>query len=764
MAGGTDLLGQMMDEILPEYPEVIINLKNIPGMDYIKEEGNLLKIGAFTRLEDIAHDKSVKDNYTALAEAAHGAASPHIREMGSIAGNICQSNRCWYYWFPDNTFHCIRKGGKICNALTGENRYHSIFGAARVATTPCSAKCPGTVNIPLYLSKIREGKLREAANILLDSNPIPALTGRVCPHTCEGDCNRGEFDEAVSIRTVERFMGDYILENSSKLIKPPATDSGKSVAIVGSGPAGLSAAFYLRRSGHRVTVFDKMAEPGGMLAYAIPPYRLPKDVVRKQIKALQNTGIEFKTKVNIGTDITLDSLKQKFNSLFLASGTWEQPSLRIEDEKLLESGLDFLTNVNLGSRKAPGRKVLVIGGGNVAVDVAITALRLGATEVTMACLECRTEMPAFPEEMEQAVAEGVQLLPSWGPSRILKANGKVSGMELVQCTSVFDREGRFSPAFDNKVKKTIAADQIMLAIGQRTDLAFLDPSVKVERGLIIVDKDTQATSIPGVFAGGDVTSGPASVIEAIAAGRRAAEAIDHYLKENGKQSTVRGMETPEALEKFNSDYLRITSRLKAPERPVAERTMDREDVLGLDQNQIETEANRCFNCGCVAVNTSDIAPVLVALNAKIKTTRRTIQAEDFCGAGLMKTTTLDPDELVTEIQIPKPKPGSKQSFLKFRLRNSIDFPILSVSTVFSIDSDKFHDARIILGAVAPVPLRAKEAEDFLKGKVSSEEVAEQASVIAVKGTTTLAKNKHKVEIAKALVRRAILAARNGNPR
>ncbi len=458
-AGGTDLLGQMMDEILPQYPEVIVDIKNIPDMDYIREEANILKIGALTRLEDISKDKSVKDNYAALAEAAEKVASPHIREMGTIAGNICQSNRCWYYWFPNNRFNCIRKGGKICNALTGENRYHSIFGAAKVVTTSCTLECPGSVNIPSYLSKIREGKLSEAAGILLEHNPLPALTGRVCPHTCEKGCNRGDFDEAVSVRTVERFMGDYILENASKLIKALKTSSKKTVAIAGSGPAGLSAAYYLRKSGHSVTVFDKMPEPGGMLTYTIPTYRLPKDVVRKQINALKNMGIEFKTRVNVGTDVTVENLKQRFDCVFLANGAWGRPSLGIEDEELLVPGLDFLTNTNLGSRLPPGRKVLVIGGGNVAVDVALTALRLGAEDVTMACLECREEIPAYPEEIEQALAEGVKLMPSRGPVRVLKTNGKVFGMEMVECAAVFDNEGRFSPIFDNTVKETVEADQ-----------------------------------------------------------------------------------------------------------------------------------------------------------------------------------------------------------------------------------------------------------------------------------------------------------------
>jgi len=251
IAGGTDLVGQMKDEILPEFPEVIVNIKTVPDLDYIREEGNTLKIGALTMLEDIAKNEVVNGKYTVLAEAAHRTASPHIREMGTIAGNICQSTRCWYYWSPNNRFHCMRKGDSgVCYALVGDNRYHSIFGAVKVTSPPCSSECPASVNISSYMSRIRDGDLPGAAKLLLDANPIPAITGRVCPHFCEQGCNRGDFDEAISVRSIERFLGDYILENATEVISPPKVDTGKSIAIVGSGPAGLSAAYYLRRFGH----------------------------------------------------------------------------------------------------------------------------------------------------------------------------------------------------------------------------------------------------------------------------------------------------------------------------------------------------------------------------------------------------------------------------------------------------------------------------------------------------------------------------------
>ena len=757
IAGGTDLLGTLKDEILPDYPETLVNIKTIPGMDYIKEEEGMLKIGALTLLSDVALNGKVKGKYAALAEAASRVAHPHIREMGTIGGNICQLPRCWYFRLPNNRFYCLRKGGKECYALTGEGRYHSIFGGTRVNGTPCSKDCPANVDIPSYLSKIREGDMVGAAKILLNFNPLPAITGRVCSYYCESECNRGHFDEPTSIRSVERFMGDYILENAGEMFKSPQHETKKSVAIVGSGPAGISAAYYLRRLGHSITIFEAMEKPGGMLTYGIPPYRLPKDVVRRQIKALEGTGIQFKLKVDVGRDVTLVDLQRDFDAVFCATGAWGQSSLGIENEELLLSGLEFLTQVNFGLKTAPGRRILVIGGGNVAVDVAINALRLGAEQVTVACLENREEMPAMQKEVEQAIEEGVKLMPSWGPSRILKTKGKVSGMELVRCTSVFDSDGSFSPTFDHHSKKTVEVDQIILAIGQKPVLSFAEPLLKVERGLITVDPATQATNIANVFAGGDVTSGPASVITAIAAGRRAANSIDQYLK--GKETAGEGEEKVKSLARFNSDYLKKVSRVKAPELPISQRGIDTEDVLSLSWSAAETEVNRCFNCGCLAVNLSDIAPALIALDAEIKTTKRVIEAEKFFAVKGYKTTVLDANEIVTEIQVPTPASGTKSAFIKFALRKSIDFPIVNCAVMINGGS-----ARICLNAIFNKPYRARAAEEAIAGKSIDEANAEAAGEAAVSGAVVLEANRYKVQIAKVMVKRAILACQSFFPK
>ncbi|MEK6624437.1 MAG: FAD-dependent oxidoreductase, partial [Bdellovibrionota bacterium] len=540
IAGGTDLLGTLKDKIHPEGPETVIDLKSIAGLSYVKADKKVLRIGALTTLREIATHQMIKEKYNLLAQAARSVASPQIRNMGTIGGNICQEPRCWYYRAPDNQFHCLRKGGTKCGAILGDNRYHSIFGGARVAAPSCTSACPGNVEIGTYMGHMRDGEIGKAAETLLLNNPLPAMTGRVCPHLCESECNRNGFDESVSIREAERFLGDYILSNALKFMKAPKKQSSKKVAIVGSGPAGLSAAFYLRQLGYRVTVFEKMPEAGGMLRYCIPGYRLPNDVVRKQIKALEKMGITFELNVNIGSKgQTLKDLKKKFSSVFLATGTWHQKTLTLEKSELLTSGMDFLVNIEQNKKQPPGDNVLVIGGGNVAVDVAISALRLGAKEVTMACLEDRKTMPAFPEDLEQAVREGIKLMPSFGPQKILESHGKLKGMEFVRCLSVFDGQGRFNPSFDLTQKEIVKADRIILAIGQSADLGFAEKNLKIERGLIVVDRETKTTNMAGVFAGGDVTSGPTSVIQAIAAGRKAAASIDTYLIGKRPKATPR---------------------------------------------------------------------------------------------------------------------------------------------------------------------------------------------------------------------------------
>lgn len=735
IAGGTDLLGVLKDHVHPNGPEILVDLKTIPGLSYIRSEENRVRIGALTPLCDIVNHPGIRETMPVLAQAARSVASPQIRNMGTLGGNLCQEPRCWYYRTPENHFNCLRKGGNRCDAIFGDNRYHSIFGGVGITQPGCAKTCPGNVEIPVYMGRIRQGDIDGAAEVLLSSNPIPAITGRICPHLCESRCNRRDVDEAVGIRDAERFLGDHVLDHAAQFMSPPQKERKERVAIVGSGPAGLSAAFYLRKEGFQVTVFEKMPMAGGMLTYGIPGHRLSKAVVERQVQALAAMGIEFRLNTALGQkDTTLKALRKRFDHVFLAVGAWGPRPLQIEKSALLTPGLEFLVQICSGQTPAVGKKVLVIGGGNVAVDVAISARHLGAEEVTMVCLEARDQMPAFEEELQEALKAGVRVVAGFGPRRIEETDGRITGLELIRCTAVFDETGRFNPSFDPGETRTLEADQIILAIGQSTDLSFAGDDLETERGLIVIDEESRKTSIKHVLAGGDVASGPASVIHAIAAGRKAAFSI-------ARKKPVPHLSVGAPLE-AGKDALTPSARTGCL-------------TCAAD---IEREAARCINCGCVAVNVSDMAPALIALDALVVTTRRTIEAAEFFRAGVMKSTVLDADELVQEIEIPRTQQMKRQGYEKFRIRNAIDFPIVSLAYAFDMAEGKVKDARIVLGAVASIPLRVPAAEAFLEGKAADPETAASIGEVAAQEVSALSKNTFKVQIVKALLRKMILRA------
>ncbi|MBC3798244.1 FAD-dependent oxidoreductase [Acetobacterium tundrae] len=760
IAGGTDLMNILKEEILPEYPDTVINIKNIPDSEGITVGENGITIGALTKLVDIAESQIIKEKAIGLGEAAKSVASSLVRNAGTIGGNICQDVRCWYYRYPHSSggrMVCQRKGGSECYAIRGDNRYHSIFGGMKTHRSSCTGECPAGTDIPAYMEQIRKGNTAGAAQIIMEVNPMPALTSRVCAHFCQDGCNRGCQDEDVAIGNVERYVGDYILENSDLYFKAPATSTGKSVAIIGAGPSGLSAAYYLRRAGNDVTIYDTKKEAGGMLMYAIPAYRLPKDIVRKFVSSLKKMGINIITNTTIGKDIQASKIEEKYDSVFYATGAWKRPVIGIAGEELTEFGLDFLIQVNEWMKGKVGSEVLVTGGGNVAMDVAITAKRLGAKKVTMACLECESDMPASREEIARAREEGVIIMPSWGLSKVIEENGVLKGMELKRCTSTRDEKGAFSPQYDHCETQIVNAENILMAVGQQVDLSFLDEKYQVQlnqRGLIDVSEETQMTSREGVFAGGDATTGPATVIKGIANGHKAANGMNKYLGVVEAHIFHNMISEDEGFITFDPEGLKVKTAAKLKEIPADKRSIDKEDAFSLSVEEVLKEASRCMNCGCYAVNASDISPVLIAMDATIITNKKKIKAVDFFTIKLNSVDMLDLDELVKAIFIPDMS-SFQTHYEKLRIRRSIDFALVSCASAYKLTDGKINDISIVLGGVAPVPYKLAEVEELLIGKEMTSELVEQCVDVAMKHAMPLEKNTYKLSETRSLVKQLL---------
>jgi NADPH-dependent glutamate synthase beta subunit-like oxidoreductase len=457
------------------------------------------------------------------------------------------------------------------------------------------------MDAPQYVRLIADGKYGESLAVIREKTPLPTVLGNVCFHPCESKCRRGQLNEPISICALKRFAAEHdtgIWKQASQVT--PSSD--KRVAIIGSGPAGLTAAFYLAKAGHAVTIFEAASKPGGMMQVGIPRYRLPREVLQKDIDETLKLGVEIRTNTPVGNGLTIRDLKgQGYQAIFVAVGAKSSRKLKLEGADLsgVLWGMDFLRDVNTDREVKVKERVVVIGGGNVAIDVALTALRLGAKEVKLACLECSEEIPAHEWEVQEALDEGIEINPSWGPQRIISDNGKITGMEFLRCTSVFDSDGKFNPSFDACVTTTIPTDMVIMAIGQAPDLSFLKQGSDVDvtpGGTIKVD-DNMETTEKGVFAGGEAVINPGSVVEAMAAGRKAAIAIDKYL--GGKGVIDEDLITVERPNPWlgHEEGFADRSRVKMPCLPLAERDNDFSQIeLGLGEELALAEAKRCLQC------------------------------------------------------------------------------------------------------------------------------------------------------------------------
>ena len=473
--------------------------------------------------------------------------------------------------------------------------------------SPCRAACPAHTDVQAYVGLIAQGRYSEAFEVITSVNPVASVCSMICHHPCEQACRRCAVDEPLAVRHLKRFAIEKSLDYRRAKRMLAKKTKNKSIGIIGSGPSGLSAARDLADLGYSVTIYERHPVLGGMLAAAIPPYRLPREMLKEDIDDVISKGIEVKTNFEIGKDAKLDEITKKHDAVLIAIGLSLSRSLNIpgvEGPGVLLA-IPFLEDVAFNRKPVLGKKVLVIGGGNVAMDVARTTRRLGVKDVSMVCLESAEEMPAWKWEVDEAVEEGIKISNRWGPKSVKRQGDKVEGLDVVKVNSVFDTNGRFNPTFDNDKTMLIEADTIIITIGQMSNFSFLEGSqVKVERGRLEWNPATHMSSAKGVFVSGEVVTGPGSAIAAVASGHRSAIAMHLYLQGEtieGKlpvQEKEKIAQLPAEVAEKISPEPRMKIKHLAPE--VRCDTMTHFEI-GYDEEEALKEAGRCRGCGGGAV-------------------------------------------------------------------------------------------------------------------------------------------------------------------